>query len=127
VQNLSSAATCGITNVSRIPDQAVAMVTALAQIFNSTAPEQERRQAAIDYVRDELAIEHQAADQWPGESFHPQPDFFSPPASADPLLGLTVEPPNPCRKCADSVAIVGPGTSPYYPSLRCRSCGLHRG
>ena len=35
--------------------------------------------------------------------------------------------PNTCSKCADLVAIIGPGKPPHSASLLCRSCGLHRG
>lgn len=35
--------------------------------------------------------------------------------------------PNTCSKCADFVAIIGPGKPPHSASLLCRSCGLHRG
>jgi hypothetical protein len=38
-----------------------------------------------------------------------------------------VKPPKACRRCGDPVATVGPGTPPHYASVRCRSCGLHRG
>ena len=62
-----------------------------------------------------------------GEIFHAQLDLFGPPPSADPLLGLAVKLPNTCSKCADLVAIIGPGKPPHSASLLCRSCGLHRG
>jgi hypothetical protein len=61
------------------------------------------------------------------EIFHTQLDLFGPPTSADPLLGLAVKLPNTCSKCADLVAIIGPGKPPHSASLLCRSCGLHRG
>jgi hypothetical protein len=61
-----------------------------------------------------------------GESYT-QLDFFGPPTSVNPLLGLAVRLPHACRKCAGSVATVGPGTPPHYASLRCRSCDFHRG
>ena len=62
-----------------------------------------------------------------GEIFHAQLDLFGPPTSADPLLGLAVKLPNTCSKCADLVAIIGPGKPPHSASLLCRACGLHRG
>jgi hypothetical protein len=116
---------CGIVLNTRA-DHAVVMVTALAHIFGSTASEQEQWQAAVAYVRDELAVEREAANWWPGES-DTQLDFFVPPMSADPVLGLAVRPPAACRQCGDPVATVGPGKPPHYASLRCRSCNLHRG
>jgi hypothetical protein len=61
------------------------------------------------------------------EIFHTQLDLFGLPTSADPLLGLAVKLPNTCSKCADLVAIIGPGKPPHSASLLCRSCGLHRG
>jgi hypothetical protein len=61
-----------------------------------------------------------------GETFHTQLDLFGPPISADPLLGLAVKLPTTCSKCADLVAIIGPGKPPHSASLLCRSCGLHR-
>jgi hypothetical protein len=123
-----SAASCGTVYTTRIPDHATVIVTALERIFDSSAPVWERRQAAIAYVRDELAdVERQAADRWPGENFHPQLDLLDPLTSADSLWGLAVKPPNACRKCGDPVATVGPGKPPHSASLRCRSCDLHRG
>jgi hypothetical protein len=62
-----------------------------------------------------------------GEIFHGQLDLFGAPNSADPLLGFAVKLPNTCSKCADLVAIVGPGKPPHSASLLCRSCGTHRG
>jgi hypothetical protein len=60
-------------------------------------------------------------------SLHAQLDLFDTAVPADPLLGLAVKPPNTCSKCADLVAIIGPGKPPHSASLLCRSCGLHRG
>jgi hypothetical protein len=60
-------------------------------------------------------------------SVHAEPDLFGTAAPADPLLGLAVKLPNTCGKCADLVAIIGPGKPPHCASLLCRSCGLHRG
>ena len=60
-------------------------------------------------------------------SFHPQLDLFGPSSSADPVLGLAVQPANACRHCDDAVAIVGPGKGPHAASMCCRSCGCHRG
>jgi hypothetical protein len=92
VQNLSSAATCGITtNVS----------CSLGRFFNSTAPELERRQDAI------------------------QPDLFLAPAP-DPLHGLPVLLPTPCR-CGAERALTRPGRGPHALSLRCADCDRHRG
>jgi hypothetical protein len=62
-----------------------------------------------------------------GEIFQAQLDLFGTPNSADPLSGLAVKLPVTCRKCADLVAIIGPGKPPHSASLLCRSCGLHRG
>ena len=42
-------------------------------------------------------------------SVHAQLDLFGTAAPADPLLGLAVKLPNTCSKCADLVAIIGPG------------------
>jgi hypothetical protein len=125
-----SVATCDIiSTVPRTSDRAVVMATALQQIFGSTAPAQERLAAATAYVREELddAAHQIAADRGLGEGFHALPDFFGPPTSAGPFLGLAVRPPNACRRCGDPVAIVGPGTPPHYASLHCRSCGRHHG
>jgi hypothetical protein len=60
------------------------------------------------------------------EIIHAQLDLFGSPTSSDPLLGLAVKLPNACR-CGDSVSTVGPGKPPHSASVRCRSCGLHRG
>ena len=71
MENFLSATSCGIaTNVSRIPDQATVIVTALERIFDSSAPVWERRQAAAAYLRDEIAsIEHRiAADRMIGDA-----------------------------------------------------------
>jgi hypothetical protein len=45
----------------------------------------------------------------------------------EPLLGLRVKLPGTCAQCGAQVAIVGPGKTPHWRSLLCRSCGLHRG
>jgi hypothetical protein len=46
--------------------------------------------------------------------------------AADPLVGLWVRTPDACR-CASDVAVIGAGTETHRASLRCRSCGRHRG
>ena len=55
-------------------------------------------------------------------------DLFrvSPPASTDPLIGVVVELPDAC-KCGGTVALIGAGSAPHRASLRCASCGVHRG
>jgi hypothetical protein len=45
-------------------------------------------------------------------SFHVQLYLFNTAAPSDPLLGLAVKLPNTCSKCADLVAIIGPGKPP---------------
>jgi hypothetical protein len=44
----------------------------------------------------------------------------------DPLAGLPVKLPEQCR-CGSEVALIGAGTEIHRASLRCRSCGRHRG
>ena len=127
MQGFLSTASSGTVSYHHHPDHATYIATALEQIFGSTASAQERRQAAIDYIHEELIDTKRQAAAGDGERFHTQPDFFGPPPSTDHLSGLAVKPPNVCRQCADPVAIVGPGTPPHYASLRCRSCDLHRG
>jgi hypothetical protein len=56
-----------------------------------------------------------------------QPDLFNTARTADPLTGLAVKLPNSCGKCGHLVAIVGAGKPPHFASLRCQSCGMHRG
>jgi hypothetical protein len=142
MRNLLSAASSGaVSNVfSRIPDHATVLVSALWGIFVSTAPEPERQQAAIAYVRDDDAA-RQAADRWPGEiadsehqiadqrpdEGHAQADLFGQQPSTNPLFGLKVKPPNSCRRCGAPVAIVGVGKGPHVASLVCKSCGSHGG
>jgi hypothetical protein len=58
---------------------------------------------------------------------HAQLDFFGAAAPADPLFGVAVKLRDSCGKCADLVAIIGPGKAPHFASLLCRLCGLHRG
>jgi hypothetical protein len=41
--------------------------------------------------------------------------------------GLIVEPPTPCRQCNGVLATIGAGTQPHAASLRCTTCGGHRG
>jgi hypothetical protein len=128
VKNISAASYGTVSYAPRIPDRAAVVATALERIFSSSAPVWERRQAAVDYLRDQLTdVERQAAARETGENFHAQLDFFNQPPSTDPLLGLAVKLPDACRKCADAAAIVGPGKPPHYASLHCRSCNLHRG
>jgi hypothetical protein len=108
-------------------DQAAVIVTALEQIFLSSAPASERRQAAVAYIRDELADARcQAAAREAAESFPPQSDLLAPPP-ADRLFGIAVRPQAVCCKCGDPIAIIAPGKPPHFAMLQCRSCDAYRG
>ena len=49
------------------------------------------------------------------------------PLPADPLIGLKVRlPHDPCR-CGTTAAEIGAGQGPHRASLRCLTCGNHRG
>jgi hypothetical protein len=52
-----------------------------------------------------------------------QSDLFAP---AQPLAGLEVRLPDPCR-CSGAIALLGPGAGPHRASLHCRECSTHRG
>jgi len=59
-----------------------------------------------------------------------QPDLFAGDAAIvadDPVMGLDVELPDACPSCQGYVATVGPGVAPHKASLRCMTCGRHRG
>jgi len=45
----------------------------------------------------------------------------------DPLIGLAVRIPDPCRSCGDNVAKIGPPVGPHLAGLRCARCNHHRG
>lgn len=45
----------------------------------------------------------------------------------DPVQGLSVELPDKCPNCYGVIATVGPGREPHKASLRCTTCGRHRG
>jgi hypothetical protein len=49
--------------------------------------------------------------------------FCAPPASTDPLIGASVELSDTCKCYGITVALIGAGSG----SLRCASCGVHRG
>jgi hypothetical protein len=123
LENLLATASSGTVSNYRNLDHAAVIATALEQIFRSSASELERRQAAVNYLRAELAgVErHLESD----ESFPPQPNPLEPPP-ADRIIGIAVQPQTVCRKCGDPVAIVGPGKPPHFSSLHCRSCGVFR-
>ena len=73
------------------------------------------------------AAPHEARQRLTGNHRHAQLDLFGAAPPADPLLGIAVTLPDTCSKCADLVAIIGPGKPPHSASVLCRSCGLHRG
>jgi hypothetical protein len=52
-----------------------------------------------------------------------QPDLFG--APSNPLHGLSVQLPTPCR-CGAELALIGPGRGPHALSLHCADCGRHR-
>ena len=55
-----------------------------------------------------------------------QLDLFATTAPADPRVSPAVELSDVC-KCGGSLAQIGPGSGPHCASLRCASCGAHRG
>jgi hypothetical protein len=44
-----------------------------------------------------------------------------------PLWGLRISLPRPCPTCGSATAVIVAGVGPHAASLRCDSCGLHRG
>jgi hypothetical protein len=127
VSDISFTASSGSIPYQQNLDQAAVIAVALEQIFLSSAPASERRQAAVAYIRDELADARcQAAAREAAESLSPQLNLLDP-LPPDGIVGLAVQPLNVCRKCGDPVAVVGAGTPPHYASLHCRSCGVFRG
>jgi hypothetical protein len=50
---------------------------------------------------------------------------------APPLIGLRIRLDRtkdvPCGACGQTDVVIGPGTGPHAASLRCASCGRHRG
>lgn len=47
-------------------------------------------------------------------------------APIDPHIGVPIELPDAC-KCGCTFARIGAGIGPHRASLRCASCGVHRG
>ena len=47
--------------------------------------------------------------------------------ATDPPLGILVQLPDACGKCAAGVAVIGPGKGMHKASLACNSCGFFRG
>ena len=47
-------------------------------------------------------------------------------APIDPHIGVPIELPDAC-KCGCTFAQIGAGIGPHRASLRCASCGVHRG